>query len=212
MLPDPDIQSMMMDPALKVAMALCVLLTGALAAMFFRQGPTGTVIPNAAVELELAHCRAESEASTTPSKGPGRRSATRRAAPPTPPPERPATVVTPLDRNDPPPALAPGYPESEQPATSRWGLSMVMMLPVVATTDGEAHSHKIVDGDTLASLAARYLGSAARADEIYQANREVLPDPKLLPIGVELKLPSRAARPAPASSPSTASPPLVPVH
>ena len=43
------------------------------------------------------------------------------------------------------------------------------------------------------ALAERYLGSAARAEEIYQANRDVLRDPKLLPIGVELKLPPRAS-------------------
>ena len=50
--------------------------------------------------------------------------------------------------------------------------------------------HKIVDGDTLPLLAERYLGSASRAMEIYQANRDVLSDPNILPLhGAELKIP-----------------------
>lgn len=68
---------------------------------------------------------------------------------------------------------------------------MEMMLPVAAPTDQTAHTHAIVDGDTLVSLAERYLGAASRADEIFQANRDVLSDPDLLPIGVDLKLPPR---------------------
>ena len=47
----------------------------------------------------------------------------------------------------------------------------------------------IVDGDTLADLAQRYLGSADRWNEIYQANRAALSDPELLPIGMEVVIP-----------------------
>lgn len=50
-------------------------------------------------------------------------------------------------------------------------------------------THKIGDGDTLAKLARRYLGSEDRRLEIYDANREVLTSPDVLPIGVELKIP-----------------------
>ncbi len=67
------------------------------------------------------------------------------------------------------------------------------MMPTVARPADGPQVHKIVDGDTLADLAARYLGSAARAMEIFQANRDVLADPELLPIGVELKIPAAAA-------------------
>lgn len=49
--------------------------------------------------------------------------------------------------------------------------------------------HTVRDGDTLARLAQRYLGSAARAGEILSANRAVLASPDPLPIGVELKIP-----------------------
>ena len=66
---------------------------------------------------------------------------------------------------------------------------MQMMLPVAKPA--EKTTHTIVDGDTLPALAERYLGSSARANEIYEANRDVLRDPALLPIGMELKLPPR---------------------
>jgi nucleoid-associated protein YgaU len=125
----------------------------------------------------------------------------------------PVTILTPADGDEPPPSLAPGYPERETPAKSRWGAAMSMMLPV-APSDHAARTHTVIDGDTLAALAERYLGSAARAEEIYQANRDSLHDPTLLPIGVELKVPPRK-RPAPpgAASPVKKSPqaPLVPV-
>jgi phage tail protein X len=50
-------------------------------------------------------------------------------------------------------------------------------------------THKIIDGDSLEQLAERYLGSASRAAELFEANRGVLARPELLPIGVELKIP-----------------------
>ncbi len=51
--------------------------------------------------------------------------------------------------------------------------------------------HEVTDGDTLPALAARYLGDAGRAPEIFTANRDVLTHPDLLPIGLTLKLPPR---------------------
>jgi len=48
--------------------------------------------------------------------------------------------------------------------------------------------HRIVDGDTLPSLAQRYLGSANRFNEIFFANRDRLPRADLLPIGMELRI------------------------
>ena len=55
-------------------------------------------------------------------------------------------------------------------------------------------THRIVDGDSLADLAERYLGSASRASEIFDANRDVLISPQLLPIGAELKMPVASLR------------------
>jgi phage tail protein X len=203
-----------MDPALKTAAALCILLVGISMAMLFRHdrpqaGPPG---PDAADELLLRY-RGAGDALGTRSKGIGRSATTQPEPPQAIANPQPATVVTPLDRHESPPSLAPDYPETERPASSRWGVSMDMMLPVTTSAEDEAHTHTVVDGDTLAALAERYLGSSARAEEIYQANRDVLRDPKLLPIGVELKLPPRAGRAAPApSSGAPPSKPLVPVR
>ncbi len=65
--------------------------------------------------------------------------------------------------------------------------------------DPAEETHTVVDGDTLAQLAQKYLGSANRAGELYAYNRDVLSDPELLPIGAELRIPNGAA--AKAASP-----------
>jgi nucleoid-associated protein YgaU len=58
-----------------------------------------------------------------------------------------------------------------------------------------ARTHIVVDGDSLERLAERYLDDPQRASEIYGANRELLTSPDLLPIGVELTIPSRNSVP-----------------
>ena len=107
--------------------------------------------------------------------------------------QRPATVVKPLNVRQSPPPLASSYPETDRPSNSRSGGSIDMMLPA----KGTARTHRIIDGDTLAGLAQRYLGSPGRAREIFDANRNVLSDPKLLPIGAELKIPSTDSQQSP---------------
>ncbi len=156
----------MMDPALKTAAALCILLVGISMAMLFRHdrpqvGPPG---PDAADELLLRY-RGPGDALGIRSKGIGRSATTQPEPPQAMANPQPATVVTPLDRHESPPSLAPDYPETERPASSRWGVSMDMMLPVTTSAEDEAHTHTVVDGDTLAALAERYLGSSARAEE-----------------------------------------------
>jgi nucleoid-associated protein YgaU len=165
-----------MDPAVKIAMALCVLLAGVCSSMLFHRDKPRTKTPVAIVEQPLLI-------------------PTRPAVPAKPP--RPVVVAPPaaatltLKHCESPPMLAAHYPASDRPANSRWGTSMDMMLPAGASTDKTPQNHRIVDGDTLAALAERYLGSAARAKEIFEANREVLSDPALLPIGAELKIPPK---------------------
>ncbi len=102
------------------------------------------------------------------------------------------TVLLPLGPQQPGPSSPPRWPAYSPANTARWGMPMDMM-PAVARPADEPQTHKIVNGDTLQDLAARYLGSALRAGEIFQANRDVLTDPELLPIGVELKIPARNA-------------------
>jgi nucleoid-associated protein YgaU len=57
--------------------------------------------------------------------------------------------------------------------------------------DIRPRSYKLRDGDTLEALAERMLGSAHRAQEIYEANRNVLASPDLLPIGLTIVIPPR---------------------
>ena len=180
----------MMDPAVKTALALCVVLGGFCAATLFRNDrPRPTSIDSRAEEGLLLRSRANAPAKGIRSRKAARSATTLYRQRETSNDSRPVTVLTPLDRREPPPSLSPDYPEVDRPASSRWGASMEMMLPVAKPTEKTAHT--VVDGDTLPALAKRYLGSSARADEIYQANRESLRNPALLPIGMELKLPPR---------------------
>ena len=50
-------------------------------------------------------------------------------------------------------------------------------------------THQIVDGDSLESLARRYLYDPERAMDIYESNRDKLDSPNMLPIGMVLTIP-----------------------
>jgi nucleoid-associated protein YgaU len=63
-------------------------------------------------------------------------------------------------------------------------------MPSAITHLNPAKRHVLRDGDTLSALAQRYLGSASRANEIYEFNRQILKDPDLLPIGKTIQIPS----------------------
>lgn len=52
-----------------------------------------------------------------------------------------------------------------------------------------AASYRVRDGDDLTGIASRFYGTPAAAALIWQANRGLLADPAVLPIGVELVLP-----------------------
>lgn len=70
--------------------------------------------------------------------------------------------------------------------------AIIATSPWLTEEDESVRSHVIVDGDSLAKLAGRYLDDPRRSDEIFALNRSVLSDPDLLPIGAELKIPARA--------------------
>jgi nucleoid-associated protein YgaU len=89
---------------------------------------------------------------------------------------------------------------SQQPdSTASFAAVSPPLWPELHESNGP-RTHVIVDGDSLERLARRYLDDPTRGDEIYQANRELLASPDLLPIGAELIIPQRA-RPAALDAP-----------
>jgi len=98
-----------------------------------------------------------------------------------------AVVLTSAVSSD-PPGLPKSYPYPESSATRRGGMGFG--LSAADARASSTQTHKIADGDTLPELARAYLGSASRASQIFQANRDVLTNPDILPIGAELKIPA----------------------
>lgn len=58
-------------------------------------------------------------------------------------------------------------------------------------TSSKGRTHTVTDGETLSSIAGKYLGSQARYQEIFQANRDQLKSPNDLKIGMKLAIPDR---------------------
>jgi nucleoid-associated protein YgaU len=78
--------------------------------------------------------------------------------------------------------------------------------PRDAETDDYAfrgRTHVVIDGDSLSRLADRYLDDPTLEDDIFRLNRDVLTDPAMLPIGVELRIPDRRMADSAALSPVT---------
>jgi nucleoid-associated protein YgaU len=61
-------------------------------------------------------------------------------------------------------------------------------LPVVAQPEMPP-TYCVRDGDDLTAIARRFYGHPGAADSLWAANRDVIPDPNVLPIGAELRLP-----------------------
>jgi nucleoid-associated protein YgaU len=51
------------------------------------------------------------------------------------------------------------------------------------------NTYTVMSGDTLESIAERYLGSAAKAEDLYKANTGVIPDKAKLTPGIQLVIP-----------------------
>jgi hypothetical protein len=79
--------------------------------------------------------------------------------------------------------------------------------------DAGPRTHVVIDGDSLARLAGRYLDDPRRGGEIFEANRGVLSDPELLPIRTELVIPNRSQTAAiEGNSPHSFVPSAVAIH
>jgi nucleoid-associated protein YgaU len=85
------------------------------------------------------------------------------------------------------PALAPVTPAA--PTVYSTVSTESALAPPLEVTPTE-RMHIVHEGDSLDSLAKRYLGDEGRALEIFDLNREALENPHVLPLGVELRIPS----------------------
>jgi nucleoid-associated protein YgaU len=83
------------------------------------------------------------------------------------------------------PAASPGT----SPVYSTVSVGTAPPAPLAEVTPTE-RIHVVHEGDALDVLAKRYLGDEARALEIFDLNREALENPHVLPLGVELRIPS----------------------
>jgi nucleoid-associated protein YgaU len=62
-------------------------------------------------------------------------------------------------------------------------------MPAPAAPPPAPRTYRVASGDTLSRISSRYYGTAARWQDIYNANRDQLRSPDVLPLGVELKIP-----------------------
>lgn len=84
-----------------------------------------------------------------------------------------------LDAQSPPPDAATAVAEPARLAV--YGEPAAVVAPPAA--------YVVRDGDDLTGIAVRFYGHPAAAGAVWAANRDVIPDPALLPIGASLRMP-----------------------
>jgi nucleoid-associated protein YgaU len=172
-----------MSRGVKFILSLSFLVMGFLAAMVFRVEKTDSPAgPKPCLVLKVP-TRAKAVFPASQDRSKKRRSdwttRTRSEARPT------------LAVDVPPPELARRFPERTLGGDQRhkqesFGFSVSKPL----TSQPEHWLHKVVDGDTLETLAQKYLGDPKYASTVFKANVDQLTDTRGLPIGVELRIPS----------------------
>jgi len=115
-----------------------------------------------------------------------------------------AGAMTPISSRSKPAALQPA---PAQPLTTSHSAAAATSPPVDAPPRRytPVKRHTVRDGDTLVGLAKRYYADETLAAALYDANRGVLRDPELLPIGAVLTIPARELAAPSASAPAAAS-------
>lgn len=178
----------------KVGLAMGILLTGVIASLFFRHQPELPTVAQAAVGDELDDLIAARDNRPYPDQhatGESDKPSVERA-----PIVPMATTGEPLASIGESGAVLPG-PESPSGAapfvasTNHPTAQAASSSTVVSrsATQPEMREHEIRRGETLSSVASRYLGSPHRYEEIYLLNRDVLSSPDNVPEGVKLKVP-----------------------
>ena len=89
-------------------------------------------------------------------------------------------------------AAAGRAPASSSPPTRPAPVTVAASAPAMpapAAPPPAPRTYRVASGDTLSRISSRYYGTAARWQDIYNANRDQLRSPDVLPLGVELKIP-----------------------
>ena len=105
-----------------------------------------------------------------------------------------------------PQQAAAGAAAGDQPATREASTT----TRTAAATNSGPETYTVVAGDNLTRIAARFMGSGDRWDELLEANADQLSRPEQLRAGMELRIPGRSSADAPAAASGdrgTASPP-----
>ena len=84
-----------------------------------------------------------------------------------------------------PPPLPPAETRTPAASAAAGGTSSATTGPAASGV----RTHVVQTGDTLSRIATRYYGDAKRWNEIVEANREVIPSPDRLAVGMTLKIP-----------------------
>lgn len=174
-----------MQQGTRTLVAAGVFLTGLTAALLFRHAPPAAPGPPAAEPLPPRTASVPLAPSVV-SERPTARIESQGVPVPSERSQTPALRL-PLDAGQPSPQLPKSYP----------GIASLPTTSSASARSDAPRRHKIVDGDTLETLAERYLGHAERAGELFDLNRDVLSNPELLPIGTFLRIPPRGPETSP---------------
>uniref|UniRef100_A0A7C2PC38 LysM peptidoglycan-binding domain-containing protein n=1 Tax=Schlesneria paludicola TaxID=360056 RepID=A0A7C2PC38_9PLAN len=166
----------------QIGLALGILLVGAVSAFFFRhEEPTERRLPVLKTAADL-----------------DRQIAERPHAPYLTEAEEPARVEAAADPLDSPDPFASSDPDATglvpEPIVLDGELPDARLASHPVTTGAPAREvyHIVRSGDTLSSIAQQYLGSTARYQDVFEANRDRLRTPNDLRIGQELRIPVAA--------------------
>jgi hypothetical protein len=185
--------------ASRVFFALAVVLAGLIAAWPFRQYTSPPVIEprQAAMPMQLTLRRPDvplelaPRIDVSPAEGLYTEQTSGDSQPP-PPAALPAAPNFALESLAPPPALPVSFHPTLPPTQPNDWRPDAIVKPAVQPR--RPRPYRIRDRDTLELVAERLLGDKNRASEIFEANRNVLARPDLLPVGVTIMLPPRENR------------------
>jgi nucleoid-associated protein YgaU len=102
------------------------------------------------------------------------------------------------------PAPIPGRSDDRTSSAATTEPSTHAQRDASASANAIRITHVTKPGETLSGIAAKYLGSSAKYNEIYEANKDVLRSPDVVPEGVTLVIPKAA--PAKVTTPAATAP------